>query len=51
MGAYERPDDQQPIVTPIDAQYWDAPGATVMAAVALSGTRLSMRENGKVTMR
>jgi general stress protein 26 len=42
-------------VTPIDAQYWDAPGSTVayvkMAAAALTGTRPSMGENRKVAMR
>jgi general stress protein 26 len=41
-------------VTPIDAQYWDAPGSTVayvkMAAAALTGSRPSMGENRKVTM-
>jgi general stress protein 26 len=41
-------------VTPIDAQYWDSPGATVayvkMAVAALSGSRPSMGENRKVTM-
>ena len=41
-------------VTPLDAQYWDAPGATVayvkMAAAALTGSRPSMGENRKVAM-
>jgi hypothetical protein len=41
-------------VTPLDAQYWDAPGATVayvkMAAAALTGARPSMGENRKVAM-
>jgi hypothetical protein len=41
-------------VTLLDAQYWDAPGATVayvkMAAAALTGSRPSMGENGKVAM-
>jgi general stress protein 26 len=42
-------------VTPLDAQYWDAPGSTVayvkMVAAALTGTRPSMGENRKVAMR
>ena len=42
-------------VTPLDAQYWDAPGATVayvkMAAAALTGSRPSMGENRKVAMK
>jgi general stress protein 26 len=41
-------------VTPVDAQYWDAPGSTVayvkMAAAALTGSRPSMGENRKVKM-
>jgi general stress protein 26 len=41
-------------VTPVDAQYWDAPGSTVayvkMAAAALTGLRLTMGENRKVAM-
>jgi general stress protein 26 len=41
-------------VVPVDAQYWDSPGATVayvkMAVAALSGSRPSMGENRKVTM-
>ena len=41
-------------VTPLDAQYWDAPGATVayvkMAAAALTGSRPNMGENRKVGM-
>jgi general stress protein 26 len=41
-------------VTPFDAQYWDALGATVayikMAAGALTGSRPSMGENRKVAM-
>jgi general stress protein 26 len=41
-------------VTPVDAQYWDAPGSTVayvkMAAAALTGSRPTMGENRKVTM-
>jgi general stress protein 26 len=42
-------------VTPLDAQYWDAPGATVayvkMAAAALTGSRPSIGENRKVAMK
>jgi len=42
-------------VTPLDAQYWDAPGATVayvkMAAAALTGSRPSLGENRKVAMK
>jgi general stress protein 26 len=42
-------------VTALDAQYWDAPGATVayvkMAAAALTGSRPSMGENRKVGMK
>jgi general stress protein 26 len=41
-------------VTPVDAQYWDAPGSTVayvkMATAALTGSRPSMGENRKVKM-
>jgi hypothetical protein len=41
-------------VTPVDAQYWDAPGATVayvkMVTAALTGSRPSMGENRKVKM-
>ncbi len=41
-------------VVPVDAQYWDSPGATVayvkMAVAALSGSRPGMGENRKVTM-
>ena len=41
-------------VTPLDAQYWDAPGSTVayvkMVAAALTGTRPSLGENRKVAM-
>jgi general stress protein 26 len=41
-------------VTPIQAEYWDAPGATVayvkMATAALTGTRPNMGENRKVAM-
>ena len=39
----------------LEAQYWDAPGATVayvkMAAAALTGSRPSMGENRKVAMK
>ena len=42
-------------VSPLDAQYWDAPGATVayvkMATAALTGSRPSMGENRKVAMK
>ncbi len=42
-------------VTPLDAQYWDAPGTTIayvkMAAAAMTGTRPNMGENRKVAMR
>jgi general stress protein 26 len=42
-------------VTPEDAQYWDAPGASVayvkMTVAAVTGTRPNMGENRKVTMR
>jgi general stress protein 26 len=42
-------------VTPAEAEYWDAPGATVayvkMAAAALTGNRPDMGENRKVAMR
>ncbi|MGE0233593.1 MAG: pyridoxamine 5'-phosphate oxidase family protein [Flavobacteriaceae bacterium] len=41
-------------VTPVDAQYWDAPGTIVstikMAAAAMSGTRPDMGEQQKVKM-
>jgi general stress protein 26 len=41
-------------VTPVDAQYWDAPGSTVayvkMATAALTGSRPSMGKNRKVKM-
>jgi general stress protein 26 len=42
-------------VTPIEAEYWDAPGKAVayvkMAAAALTGSRPNMGENRKVAMR
>ncbi len=41
-------------ITPIDAQYWDAPRSAIayvkMATAALTGTRPNMGENRKVTM-
>jgi general stress protein 26 len=41
-------------VTPVDAEYWDAPRASVayvkMAAAALTGSRPDMGENRKVAM-
>lgn len=42
-------------ITPIEAEYWDAPAKTVayvkMATAALTGTRPNMGENRKVAMR
>jgi len=42
-------------VTPLDAEFWDAPGTTVsyvkMAAAALTGNRPDMGDNRKVAMR
>lgn len=51
----EDPNIQLLKITPLDAQYWDAPGTAIayvkMTAAALIGTRPDMGESRKVTMR